>query len=198
MRTHVIGFVLSAAGCGANPPPPPPPPALQGVPELPGDAAGTYAIDERGLIEHRGSESQALARAPVAWCAVDTKVRVVWFIGATGLTAFDLDDRRLYPVILGDLEAYDVQIEHGDRAIGRPTNHVGLVISVAEPSRLDVVIRCAEPDLEPCQTAVERARGLALADPAYLASLAVRGASTTAWRPPVEAPVASEGPRPCL
>lgn len=196
MRAHVVGFVLSAAACGASGPPAVP--ASQGVPELPGDGARTYAIDERGLVEHKGSESQALARPPIAWCAVDTRVRVVWFVGATGLTAFDLDDRRLYPVILGELEPYDVQIKHGDQTIGEPTNHVGLVVSVAEPSRLDVEVTCGEPNLEPCQTDVERARALVLADPAYVASLAVRGASATAWQPPGLEPAAGEGPRRCL
>jgi hypothetical protein len=155
-----------------------------------------YGVDEIGLMELAGTSGAPVAVGPIPWCAVDTKARAVWFVNKTGLVVFDQDDRKLYPIVLGDLANVDVRLTYGNQVLGEPTDNVGIVVDIAEPPRLRVEVVCNDPSLEPCQGEVERARELTLADAAYVAALAARGGGSQLVAAPHPTP--SQAPRACL
>ena len=125
-----------------------------GVPAIDEDGARRYVADDRGLVEVAPSgATQPIARPPVSWCTIDDKIRVVWFRSAEGLVAFDLDDRHLYPIVIGALGEETLGIDHGNHP------QASLVVVVSEAPALRG----------------SRAKELEIADRAYLSSLYARG-----------------------
>jgi hypothetical protein len=210
MRAALLALMLAACSGRRSGPPPPlhGDPREGGIDPLPGDGDRAYVADGAGLVElARTGASQVIARPPVSWCSVDAKSRVVWFTNETGLAAFDLDDRKLYPVILDDLTDLDVVIELGTQQLATHDDldiDVKLVLAVADTPTLhaelgcegDGYFRCYDDASKLRRSIVDllaRAKKVRLEDPAYVTSLAGRGAAGSLWSP-TPTPVAAPSP----
>jgi hypothetical protein len=177
-----------------------------------------YVADRTGLIEVAPSgTARVVVRETVTWCSADARARVVWFTTEDGLSAFDLDERKVHRVIAGDLGAHGAGgirvgevvpvIDWGNERLGGENPlafDVGIAIAMTTPPRLAMVMGCegdravycyGEHDRpSPSVVALQvRARELELAAPAYLAALAKRGALGSLWSP---APAATPPPAP--
>lgn len=202
----LVSIVVLAGCSGRSTVAPPPlsgnPQSTGGIPVLPGDGDRAYVADTTGLVEVAPTGMhQVIASPPVRWCTADAKSRVVWFTTDTGLAAFDLDDRKLYPVILDSLDDLDVTIELGTQQLAQHDDvdvDVKLVLAVADSPTLraeigcdgDGYFRCYDEGHKLNQRMVEllaRAKQVRIEDPTYVTSLAGRGAAGSLWSPPMPA-----------
>ena len=171
--------------------------SVSGLPRLAGDGDRAYVADASGLVElDPTGASQVVARPPIRWCATDAKARVVWFISGLGLAAFDLDDRRLYPLILDGLLGISIIVDHGEGEVLAPAvadYPVAIRIAVRDAPAIRVEEGCADPNVFDCYDDQgvarpdlvelrERAAKLRLADIEYVASLAARAGTGSIWR----------------
>jgi len=148
-----------------------------GVPAIDEDGDRRYVTEKRdGLVEVAPSGArQPIASPPIHWCAIDDKVRVVWFTSSDGLSVFDLDDRELYAITLGDVEDVVIDIDHGNERSS--VTELTLVVEVSDTPALHVVLPVdASPELRARR---EQLASLTLQDPMYLASLHARGAASS-------------------
>jgi hypothetical protein len=198
----------AGAAVSAAPAAPAPGPA---VPPLAGDGPDAFVGDAGGLIEVAPSGAhQAIAPAPLAWCAVDARAEVVWFVADGWLQAFDLRDRRVRKVVGADVEHDEVAVDWGDQRLGAESKvdfQVAIALRMKQPpvvsSELgcdgDQAVYCYEEDgttLKPEIAERQRAiDALRLPDPAYVQALAERGAGRSLWTPPPMPPVAPRPPK---
>ncbi len=191
------------AACGH---PSPPPVANRAVGDS-GDHA--YVADSSGLVEVSPSgTSEVVASGSIGWCAADARSRVVWFVTDHGLAAFDLDDRRIHPVIAANLAVRDadnnqygelaVILDWGKEKLGgedRLAFDVGVSIAMTARPRLtmamgcdgDRAVYCFDEHARPTPAILAlqaHAKRLVLADRGYVARLAERGAQRSLWSPP--------------
>ena len=217
-RASLALAVLAACGGGkttARAPQPTQPPSGQAavpeapppsapVPALPAGGERAFVIDEPGLVEvSTAGGSQTIAPA-TAWCAVDARANVVWFVAPDGLRAFDLTDRRTRTIIKRPLEVLAVIIDWGQQQLGGESGlgfDVAIALQLAGKPTLEVVMGCegdaafscfedGDPE-KPNEDVAARQRlagTLKLADPAYVAQLAARGKQGSLWSPPPTPP----------
>jgi hypothetical protein len=202
------------AACRKDAPPAPKvapldkPAVAVGIPPLSGGGDRAYVADAAGLVEVAMSgTSQVLAKEAVRWCGADARAGVVWFVTDHGLSVFDLEDRRIYPVIVGDLGVRDAEnarvgdlavvIDWGKQKLGGESPvqfEVGLSLTMTDHPQLAMVMGCEGDRAVYCFGDDERpvpsvaalqahVKDLSLADPGYVARLAKRGASRSLWSP---------------
>ena len=184
-----------------------------GVPPLSGGGDRAYVADGSGLVEVAASgASQVLADQGVRWCSADARARVVWFVTDHGLSAFDLDDRTIHPVIVRDLAVHDpegarigdlaVIIDWGKEKLGGENIlgfDVGVSIAMTDHPQLaltmgcwgDRRVYCYDDKGEPSPSVVAlqaHVKDLGLVEPAYVALLAKRGEGRSLWSPKPPAP----------
>jgi hypothetical protein len=184
-----------------------------GIPPLSGGGDRAYVADASGLVEVATSgASQVLADQSVSWCGTDARARVVWFVTDHGLSAFDLEERTIHPVIVRDLAVHDaggarigdlaVIIDWGKEKLGGENLlgfDVGVSIAVTDHPQIamtmgcmgDRRVYCFDEHGQPSPSVVAlkaHVKDLALAEPAYLARLAKRGESRSLWSAEPAAP----------
>lgn len=210
MRAALLALVLAACGGrGAGTPPlKGDPRETSGIPVLPGEGDRAYVADTSGLVEVAPGAHQVIASPPVRWCTVDAKSRVVWFTTDTGLVAFDLDDRKIYPVILDKLDDLSVTIELGRQQLAQHESvdvDVALTLAIADTPSLraevgcdgDAYFRCYDEGGKLNQRMVElltRAKKIRIEDVTYVIALAGRGAAGSLWSPPPMPPAVPASP----
>lgn len=176
------------------------PPPSAPVPALPGGGVRAFVADPTGLVEVSTSGGSQVVAPAASWCAVDARANVVWFVGAGGLHAFDLADRRTRTIVKGHLADLEVIIDWGEQQLGGESAlafDVGASLDLAgKTPAIEVVMGCEgdratycfEEDLETPTAEVAEMQRLAgtltLADPAYVATLASRGKQGSLWPPP--------------
>lgn len=213
----LIAAPLAACGGGATaagPAPPQPPagaaaaapapPAGPVVPPLPGGGERAYVAGPGGLVEvSTAGGSQVIAPA-ATWCDADARASVVWFVSPAGLQAFDLTDRRVHPVVRGAYGELEPIIDWGAQRLGGESKvlfDVGAALRLASGAPAlelemgcegDRAVYCFGDDGATPTDEVARLRqavgNLRLADPAYAAQLARRGARGSLWTPPPAPP----------
>lgn len=161
--------------------------AARGIPAIDEDGPRRYVTEKRdGLVELAPSGArQPIASAPIHWCVIDDKARVVWFTSSHGLLVFDLDDRQVVPIALDKLDDVTIVIDHG---LERPSSDgsLSLVIEVSDtPALHSLVAHDAPPALRARREDLAR---LPLQDPAYVASLHARGAASRYSMRPCDKP----------
>lgn len=209
-----IALVLTLAACGATPSTPTvvhgdPPRAVPGVPALAEAGPHAFVGNEHGIVEVGATgHTQAITADPPSWCAVDARAQVVWFATASGVSAFDLVERRVHPIVTGDIGSTTIAIDHGTEHLGAnsPVDYdVALAIHLtAKPgvgSQIgcdgDAAVYCYNDDDKLKPMLVERQQtldALRPADPAYLATLVARGAKRSLWSPPPTPPAPPAAP----
>lgn len=146
----------------------------------------------------------------IAWCGADARGQVVWFTTEHGLSVFDLVDRKVHPIFGTDLGQLEVIVDWGNQKLGGESQlafDVGIAIHLRGTPKLEMAMGCDgdrsyycyEDDgkrLLPAVVALQaKARALKLVDPAYVATLATRGASGSLWTPPPMPPIAPTPPK---
>jgi hypothetical protein len=216
-RASLALAVLAACGGGntarpAQPTRPPsgqaapeaPPPPSAPVPALPGGGERAFVIDEPGLVEVSTAGNTQTVAPATAWCAVDARANVVWFVAPDGLHAFDLTDRRTRTIIKRPLEVLQVIIDWGQQQLGGESKlafDVGVALRLAGKPTLEMEMGCegdaafscyedgnSEKPNEDVAARQKLAGTLKLADPAYVAQLAERGKQGSLWSPPPTPP----------
>lgn len=202
---------VAAAPAPAPAPAPTPAPAPAPAPAvapLAGDGERVFVSDDTGLVEVAlTGAAQVVTTSAVEACHVDARGEVVWFVTEAGLHAFDLVDRRVRPIIAADLSDIEIVIDWGDQKLGGEDPlefDVGAALRMTSAPALRTVMGCdgdravycfeedgttPKPEVKKSQ---EQAAALKLIDPAYLASIAARGATGSLWSPP---PVPPEMPK---
>lgn len=222
LALSLASFLVPVAACGgggkhkggataprttpAAPPRKPPtadaPPAPSApVPALPGGGERAFVSDASGLVEVSTAGGSQVVAPAAAWCSVDARANVVWYVDAGGLHAFDLTDRRSRAIIRGALGELEVIVDWGARQqLGGESEllfDVGAAIKLTGTPAIEVrmgcdgdrAVYCFENGEQENPTAAvadlqRRAGNLKLADPAYVASLARRGQQGSLWTPP--------------
>jgi hypothetical protein len=181
-----------------------PPAVIQNVapPSAPDRA---YVADASGIVEVDPATRAATVIAQGgAWCSVDARARVLWFMSGDGLSAFDLATRKTSLVVKGDFGEIQPIIDWGNERVGGESGlsyATGLQIAMtAKPTAKVVVgcvgdakIMCFEDDLKTVRPKIVQERRFAhtlqLVDPGLVAALAARGAGRSLWLPaPTQAP----------
>jgi hypothetical protein len=222
--------LVAVGGCKKAPPDPQPPPketgpgsatrsgepavAAQpvGAPPLPGGGDRAFVVDAAGLVEvsDQGG-SQVVVPGEVTWCNVDARGKVVWFTTKDGLRAFDLEDRRVRPIVTADFDDVAVIINWGTQQLGGEDKlafHAGLELAMTGVPTLAPAVGCegdaahfcyedgdeSTPTSELAAT-LERVKAMKLADPKYVESIAKRGATGSLWTAPPAPPKAPKAPK---
>lgn len=173
------------------------PPAIA---PLAGDGERAFISDDSGLVEVAlTGTSQVITPSAIEWCSVDARGKVVWFVTEQGLRAFDLVDRRIRPILDADLSDIEILIDWGDQKLGGEDPlefDVGAALHLTSAPAIrtvmgcdgDRAVYCFEEDGKTPRPEVKKsqqdAAALKLLDPAYLASIAARGATGSLWSPP--------------
>lgn len=189
------------------------PAAAPAVPALAGNGERAFVTSKNGLVEvSTEGATQVVAPGEVEWCSTDARAKVVWFTTKDGLHAFDLEDRRLRPIIKAPLEDITVIVNWGKERVGGEDPvafHAGVELAMTGTPRLARKLGCEgdaafycygdtgdvtspSPDLT---DALKRVDALTLADAPYVATLAKRGATTSLWSPPPLPPKAPKSPK---
>jgi len=225
MKKQTIVLVAGLAGCGHQAAAPrvdrevPPTsgsaavaprggaPATPGaVPALAGDGPHAFVVDAGGLVEVAPSgKTQAIGAVKPQWCSADARAQVVWFADDRGLSAFDLVDRRIHPIVAGEIGADTYTIDYGDQHLGAESAvdyQLALAVVMTKPARAASQLGCdgdqgvycyEEGDIDKLvPSLVEKQKKLdaaVLADPVYVASLVDRSAGRSLWSPPPAPPV---------
>jgi hypothetical protein len=166
-----------------------------------------YVADASGLVEVAPGGSRVIAK-DVRWCTVDARGQVVWFTTDAGLSTFDLVDRQIHSVTGQALDSLEVIVDWGTERLGGEdlvAFDVGIALKLTAAPELEVAMGCygdrevycfdeKHQPVEHVRALTERARTAKLADPAYVASLARRGAARSLWSPPPLPPAMPEPP----
>lgn len=181
------------------------------MPALPGTGERAFVTSKDGLVEvSTEGATQIIARGDVAWCSTDARGKVVWFTVKDGLYAFDLQDRRVRPIIKAPLEDITTIVNWGKERVGGNDPvafQAGVELVMTGTPALsrklgcegDAAPYCYEDDGKTPVADLERALktvdALVLADAAYVASIAKRGATTSLWSPPPIPPKTPKAPK---
>ncbi len=190
---------------------PPAPVQTPGVPALPGGGERAFVTSATGLVEvSTEGKTQVIAPGAISWCSTDARAKVVWFTKEDGLHAFDLEDRRLRPIIKSPLEDITVVIGWGKEQVGGEDPvafYAGAQLDMTGTPKIvrtlgcegDAMSYCLEEDLktpiEEVQEALKRVDALTIVDAPYVAALAKRGATGSLWTPPPVPPKAPKAPK---
>lgn len=201
--------VIDAAPGAATDEPAPPDDWKVPAPVKALDGAGPHAFvaDSHGLVEvATGASPASLVVTPgaIAWCNADARGQVVWFARDADLFAFDLVDRSVHRIVRGGVDKYGGApiIAWGNQQLGGESKvdfQVALSVNMTATPTLSAAIGCdgdaayycyADPAADSpvlnADLAAQRAgiQAMTIADPAYLAAVAARGASGSLWTPP--------------
>jgi hypothetical protein len=191
------------AACGPRAPAPPisgTSVKTGGAPPLPGAGDRAYFGGDEALVEVAGDTGahQTVVPTGVQWCEADARAAVVWFVNERGLSVFDLDDRKVHDIIHGDLANIEVIIDYDKARLGGTDAvrfRVGAKLTMTAAPALslemgcdgDAMYYCYEDDMTTPNADIARdqatVKALALADPAYVATLVARGARRPLWSP---------------
>ncbi len=170
------------------------------VPALADRGPHAFVVDDRGLVEVAASgQTQVVSKTPPRWCAADARAQVVWFASESGLSTFDLTDRRVHPVVVGEIETREFSIDYGDQHLGVYSEvdyRVALALHLTRPPRVGALVGCEGDAMVYCYDDIETKKlrpeyatlhaqleAMKLADPAYVAALVDRGAGRSLWPP---------------
>lgn len=202
--------VLAGSGSAPRTDAPAPPVQAPAVPALAGDGERAFVTSKEGLIEvSTQGPTQVIARAEIDWCSTDARAKVVWFTAPDGLYAFDLEDRRIRPIIKAPLADITVILNWGKEQLGGNDPvafHAGVQLDMTGTPKLARKLGCEGDSAFYCYgdaadldtpspelvAALARVDALTLADATYVAGLARRGATASLWSPP---PVPPKTPR---
>ena len=181
------------------------------IPALAGDGPHAFVADSSGLIEIApDGKTQAIAPARPGWCSADARANVVWFTGDDGLYAFDLGDRRVHPIVHGQLDLDTVAIEYDNEQLGGEDKldyQVALAIHMTTPPTASSELGCDGDQADYCYEddgktlraeLVEKQKKLdaaAIVDTSYVGGLVTRAKGRSLWTPPPVPPVAPKKPK---
>jgi hypothetical protein len=158
-----------------------------------------YVADASGIVEIDPATATAtvIARGG-AWCSVDARAHVLWFMTGDGLSAFDLTTRKTSLIVKGDFGEVQPVIDWGNEHVGGESAvhyTTGLQIKMTSTPTAKVVagcvgdgqIMCLEDDMKTVRPNVVKERRdagmLQLVDPGTVAAFAARGAGRSLWLP---------------
>jgi hypothetical protein len=182
-----------------------------GVPALAGSGERAFVTSKDGLVEvSTEGTTQVIARGEVDWCSTDARAKVVWFTTKDGLSAFDLEDRRIHPIIKAPLEDITVIVNWGKEQVGGldpVAFQAGVELAMTGTPKLarklgcegDAATYCFQEDLKTpvadLEATLKLVDSLTFADATYVAGIAKRGAAGSLWSPPPVPPKAPKAPK---
>lgn len=199
------------AGSGSAQAKAPAPAQAPGVPALAGGGERAFVTSKDGLVEvSTEGATQVVAPGEIEWCSTDARAKVVWFTTKDGLHAFDLEDRRLRPIIKAPLDNITVIVHWGKEQVGGldpVAFQAGVQLTMTGTPKLarklgcegDAAPYCYGDDLETpspdLEETLKRVDALTLADASYVAAIAKRGATASLWSSPPVPPKAPAAPK---
>ncbi|MDB4962580.1 MAG: hypothetical protein JWP01_2579 [Myxococcales bacterium] len=190
---------------------PPAPVQSPAIPALAGGGERAFVTSKTGLVKvSTEGATQVVAPGEVEWCSTDARAKVVWFATKDGLHAFDLEDRRVHPIIKGSLEDITPIVNWGKEQVGGEDPvafQAGVELAMTGTPTLarklgcdgDAAAYCFGEDLKTpvpdLEETLKRVDALTLADAAYIVGLAKRGATGSLWSPPPVPPKAPKAPK---
>ena len=181
------------------------------VPALAGDGPHAFVADAGGLLEVApDGKTQQIVAAKPGWCSADARANVVWFTGDDGLYAFDLGDRRVHPIVKGQLDLDTVAIEYDNEQLGGEDKldyQLALAIHMTTPPTASSELGCDGDQAEYCYDEdgktlraelIEKQKKLdaaAIVDTSYVGGLVTHAKDRSLWTPPPVPPVAPKKPK---